>query len=45
MGNAWTLADLFGRRAAEHAERTLLVADGRSYSYGQVEQRAEAMAA
>jgi fatty-acyl-CoA synthase len=45
MGNAWTLADIFGRRAAEHAERTLLVADGRSFSYAQVEQRAEAMAA
>ncbi|HEX5581277.1 MAG TPA: AMP-binding protein [Gemmatimonadaceae bacterium] len=45
MANAWTLADLFGRRAAEHAERTLMVAGGRSISYGQVEQRATAMAA
>ncbi|HEY0970799.1 MAG TPA: AMP-binding protein [Gemmatimonadales bacterium] len=45
MANAWTLADLFGRRAAEHAERTLMVAGGRSISYGQVEQQAEAVAA
>ncbi len=45
MGNAWTLADMFGRRAAEHAESTLLVADGRAVSYGQMETRATAMAA
>lgn len=45
MATAWTLADLFGRRAAEHTERTLLVAGGRSLSYGQVESRASALAA
>lgn len=45
MANAWTLADVFGRRAAEHAERPLLVAGGRSHSYGQVEAQALAMAA
>jgi fatty-acyl-CoA synthase len=45
MGNSWTLAELFGRRAAEHAERPLLVAGGRSLSYGQVESRAAALAA
>ena len=45
MADAWTLADLFGRRAAEHADRTLLVADGRVVSYGQMEARAGAMAA
>lgn len=45
MGNAWTLADLFGRRAAELAESTLLVADGRAVSYGQMEAQASAMAA
>lgn len=45
MGNAWTLADTFGRRAAELAESTLLVADGRVVSYGQMEAQATAMAA
>jgi fatty-acyl-CoA synthase len=45
MGNSWTLAELFGRRAAEHSERPLLVAGGRSLSYGQVESRAAALAA
>jgi acyl-CoA synthetase (AMP-forming)/AMP-acid ligase II len=45
MANAWTLAELFGRRAAEHAERTLLISGGRSLSYGQVDARASALAA
>ena len=45
MGNSWTLADLFGRRAAEHSERALLVAGGRSLSYGQVDSRSAALAA
>ena len=45
MANAWTLADVFGRRAAEHPERTLLVSGGRSLSYGQVEARSAALAA
>ena len=45
MGNAWTLADVFGRRAAEHAERTLMVADGRTVSYAQAEAQATAIAA
>lgn len=44
MGNAWTLADVFGRRAAERAGSTLLMADGRAVSYGQMEAQATAMA-
>jgi acyl-CoA synthetase (AMP-forming)/AMP-acid ligase II len=45
MTNQWTLGQVFARRAREHPERTLLVANGRSSTYGQVEQRATALAA
>ncbi|HVE79042.1 MAG TPA: AMP-binding protein, partial [Gemmatimonadaceae bacterium] len=41
----WTLGEVFATRAREHPERTLLVASGRSMTYGQVEARADALAA
>jgi fatty-acyl-CoA synthase len=45
MSNQWTLAGVFAGRAREHPERTLLVAGGRSLTYGQVDQRSSALAA
>jgi fatty-acyl-CoA synthase len=45
MSNSWTLARTFEARAQEHPDRTLLVADGRALSYGQVNARASALAA
>jgi acyl-CoA synthetase (AMP-forming)/AMP-acid ligase II len=45
MSSSWNLAYIFGARAAEHPQRTLLVAGGRSLTYGQVEARAAALAA
>lgn len=45
MSNSWTLARTFAARAREHPERTLLVADGRSLTYGQVDARSSALAA
>ncbi len=43
--STWTLASVFAQRAREHAERALVVAGGRTLTYGQVEARAGAMAA
>ena len=45
MSHSWTLADVFARRAQEHAERTMLVAGGRTLTYGQVDARAAALTA
>src|SRR5687768_4346950 len=45
MSNQWTLAQVFATRASEHASRTLLVAGGRTLTYGQVEEKAAALAA
>ena len=45
MSNSWTLARTFQARAGEHADRTLIVAGGRSWTYGQVDGKATAMAA
>jgi len=45
MNDSWTLGRLFARRAREHPARPLLVAGSRTLSYGQVEQRAAALAA
>jgi fatty-acyl-CoA synthase len=45
MPSIWTLGRILEQRASEHPERTLLVADGRALSYGQVESRATALAA
>ena len=45
MTTSWTLGQLFAARVAEHPERTLVVAGARSWSYGQVDARASALAA
>lgn len=45
MSNSWTLARTFAARVEEHPERTLLVAGGRSLTYGQVDTKASALAA
>lgn len=45
MSKAWTLAEVFAARALEHPERVLLVAGGRSMTYGQADQRSSALAA
>jgi fatty-acyl-CoA synthase len=45
MPSTWTLARVFAQRVAEHARRTLVVAGGRTLTYGQVEAQASAMAA
>lgn len=45
MPSAWTLAQVFARRALEHPARTLVVAGGRTLTYAAVEQRASALAA
>src|SRR5512146_1026637 len=45
MSNSWTLAQTFAARVREHADRTLLVANGRSLSYGQVDAKSSALAA
>ena len=44
MHSQWTLAQLFARRAAEHPSRPLVVAAGRTLTYGQVEAQATAFA-
>ena len=43
MPNSWTLDQVFAARASEHPERTLVVAGGRSLTYGQVGSRASAL--
>ena len=45
MPSSWTLGHVFAARAEEHPDRTLLVARGRTLSYGQVDARATALAA
>src|SRR3712207_2436119 len=45
MADAWTLAPLLARRAAEHPERPLVVGTARRLTYGQVEVQASALAA
>ena len=45
MSSSWNLATIFDARAAEHPQRTLLVAGGRSLTYGQMDSRASALAA
>lgn len=45
MSNVWTLDHVFATRADAHPERTLLVAGGRTMTYGQVQARATALAA
>ncbi|GAC1618060.1 MAG: AMP-binding protein [Vulcanimicrobiaceae bacterium] len=44
MSDAWTLARVFAARSRAHPERTLLVADGRTTTYGQAETRAAGLA-
>src|SRR5574340_1601089 len=45
MSNTWTLAGTFAARAREYAERPLLVANGRSWTYRQVDAKSSALAA
>ena len=45
MSNVWTLPHVFAVRVREHPERTLLVGDGRSLTYGQVDAKSSALAA
>ena len=45
MATSWTLPHVFGERAKAHPERTLLVAGGRTLTYGQVDAKSLALAA
>ena len=45
MSSSWTLAELFARRAQEHAGRPLIVARGRASTYRQVDTQSAALAA
>ena len=45
MSTSWTLARTFAGRAEEHPDRAMLVAAGRTWSYGQVDAKAAALAA
>ena len=45
MSTSWTLARPFAGRAEEHPDRAMLVAAGRTWSYGQVDAKAAALAA
>ncbi|MDQ3517597.1 MAG: acyl--CoA ligase [Gemmatimonadota bacterium] len=45
MTNKWTLAAIMASRVREQSDRTLVVAGSRSFTYGQVELRATALAA
>ncbi|HEX2779182.1 MAG TPA: AMP-binding protein, partial [Gemmatimonadaceae bacterium] len=45
MSNVWTLDHVFATRADAHPERIMLVAGGRTWTYGQVQARATALAA
>jgi len=45
MTTSWTLPHVFGERAKAHPERTLLVAGGRTLTYGQVDAKSSALAA
>ena len=45
MTSSWTLGHVFATRAAEHPERTLVAGAERSFTYGQIEAQATALAA
>ena len=45
MSTSWTLARTFTARAEEHPDRAMLVAAGRTWSYGQVDAKSSALAA
>ena len=45
MADSWTLAGLFARRAAEHPDRPLVRAAGRTLTYKQLDARSAALAA
>ena len=45
MSTSWTLARTFAARAEEHPDRAMLVAAGRTWSYGQADAKATALAA
>jgi fatty-acyl-CoA synthase len=45
MTNSWTLSHILETRAGAHPDRTLLVAGGRSWTYGQVNAQASSLAA
>ena len=45
MSTSWTLARTFAARAEEHPDRGMLVAGGRTWTYGQVDARSSALAA
>ncbi len=45
MATSWSLASLFAQRARVHPDRPLAVVGGRSWSYGQIDQQAAALAA
>ena len=45
MTSSWTLGHVFATRAAEHPERTLVAGAERSFTYGQIEAKASALAA
>ena len=45
MASSWTLPHVFAERASAHPGRTLLVAGGRTLTYGQVDAKSTALAA
>ena len=45
MASSWTLPHVFAERARAHPGRTLLVAGGRTLTYGQVDAKSTALAA
>ncbi len=45
MASSWTLSHVFAERASAHPGRTLLVAGGRTLTYGQVDAKSMALAA
>ena len=45
MSSSWTLGQVFATGAREHPERILLVANGRTPTYGQAQRSATALAA
>src|SRR5688500_5929835 len=45
MASSWTLPHVFAERAKAHPGRTLLVAGGRTLTYGQVDAKSTALAA
>lgn len=45
MAQTWTLGQVFGRRAAEHADRPLVKCGGRTRTYAQIDAASAALAA